>query len=75
MEEIDINVLIDMAKELKNKSMSWHHHLLTPNCCFNSSGKYRIILENEDTKKIYYCDFEDKPMNQLKKLEDLFFDC
>ena len=74
MEEINIDELISKAKELKDKGISWHHHLLTPNCCFNTSGKFRIILEDEESKKAYYSDFESKPMNQLKELENLFFD-
>jgi len=73
MHEINIQQLIAKAEDFKQKGIPWHHHLLTPNCCFNSSGKYRIILENEITKEAFYCDFTDKPMTHLKRLEELFF--
>jgi len=74
MDQVNIDELIRKAKHLKNNSKSWHHHFLTPDCCFNSGKKFRIILGDEEKGNACYRDFESKPLNQLKKLERLFFD-
>ncbi len=73
MEKIEIGKLIDLAEELNQKDTPWHHHFLTPKCCFNQSDDFRIILEDEEKREVFYSEFNEKPILELKKLEKLFF--
>ena len=73
MKKITIDELLKFAREFKEKGISWHHHFLTPKCYLNKSGKFQIVLENEDTNEVFYSEFEKKPMDKLEQLENLFF--
>jgi hypothetical protein len=69
MEIIELNKLLEIAREQGENE--WHFHFLTPECVFNDSGKYKIILETED--KSYAATTYSKPMEELKKIENLFY--
>lgn len=63
--------LLTKAKEFSQKGIDWHHHYLPPHCSLNTSSRHTIILEAEGNKWESY--FNEKPMKDLEKLENLFF--
>ena len=65
--------LIDLAEKYNEEGIAWHHHFFTPKCFFNKSRKFSIVLENEATGEVFMSEFEEKPVNELKRLESLFF--
>jgi len=69
--EINFNELLAKAEDFSKKGIDWHHHYLPPNCSLNKSGKHLIILESEG--KSWQTTFDEKPMEDLEKLENLFF--
>jgi len=73
MIKTNIDEIVKLATQYTREGIPWHHHFLTLNCRFNTSGKYQIILENEKTKEVFYAEFDYKPMNELERLENLFF--
>ena len=73
MNKIDFDKLLELAKRYKSENIHWHHHFLTPRCILNDSNKFKIILENENTQEAFFSVFDNKPMDKLVKLENLFF--
>ncbi|HLD00126.1 MAG TPA: hypothetical protein VJC39_00100 [Candidatus Nanoarchaeia archaeon] len=73
MKKISITELLSSAKKLKEAGVSWHHHFFTPQCHLNKSDKFWVILENESSGESFYAEFDEKPMQELKKMEELFF--
>jgi len=69
--EIDYKDLLAKAEEFSKKGSDWHHHYLPPGCSLNTSNKHLIILEAEGDK--WQSTFDQKPMEDLEKLEKLFF--
>lgn len=69
----DILELINLAERYNKEGVSWHHHFFTPKCFFNKSGEFCIVLENEESSEVFVSKFKEKPMNELKIFEDLFF--
>lgn len=69
--EVDYQKLLSKAEELTKNGQEWHFHYLPPNCSLGDSSKHLIILEFEGSK--WQTSFEEKPMDNLKKLEDLFY--
>ena len=68
MKEIELNKLISVALE---QGKDWHFHFLTPNCMFNDSPMYKVILETKDQN--YFSKINHKPMEQLEKIENHFY--
>jgi hypothetical protein len=73
MKNLDNNSLLQLVRSYEEKGTAWHHHFLAKPCAFNESGQFRIIVENEETGEIFHADFEEKPLQQLEQLENLFF--
>jgi hypothetical protein len=71
--EIKYSILLEKAKSFCEDGVSWHHHFLTPNCQFNKTNNFMIVLENENTGESWFSTFEEKPMKDLELLENLFF--
>ena len=69
MKEITLDELIEIA--LKQKQDEWHFHFLTPNCIFNDSPMFKVILEVKDNK--YFSLVDHKPLEQLEKIENHFY--
>ena len=69
MKEIELNKLIEFA--LEQKENEWHFHFLTPNCIFNDSPMYKVILETKDQN--YFSKVDHKPLEQLEKIENHFY--
>lgn len=69
--KVEFNVLLKQTEEFVNKEIKWHHHYLPPGCTLNKSRKHIIILEGDG--RSWTSEFDEKPMNNLEKLENLFF--
>ena len=73
MTEKNIEEIIKIAAQYCKEEIPWHHHFLPLNCVFNKSDKLQLILENERTGESFVALFNYKPMKELEKLENLFF--
>lgn len=75
MKKVNIEELIEIAKEIDSKGIKWHHHYLPPECLLSEKrkNKHVIILENQETGEIWYSEDDKKMMRELEKLENLFF--
>lgn len=69
--EVELTKILSKAEELNKNNEEWHFHYLPPNCSLGDSSKHLIILEFEGQK--WLASFKEKPMDQLKKLENLFY--
>jgi hypothetical protein len=69
-----IDKILKKAVSLNSKKMGWHHHILFPGCIFNKDeGKYVIIFEDKETKKMMKSVTDYVPIEDLKKVETLFY--
>lgn len=69
--KVDFIKLLSKAEEFSKKGIDWHHHYLPQGCQLNVSSQHLIILEGESQE--FRTEFENKPMEELEKLENLFF--
>lgn len=69
--EIDYQELLKKAEYFSKEEIEWHHHYLPPHCLLSSSDKHVIILEAQG--KEWKSFFDEKPMEDLEKLENIFF--
>lgn len=69
--EIDYEELLKIAESFAKKGIEWHHHYLPPNCLLNKTSKHLIYLEGKGQQ--WQSSFDEKPMKDLEKLENLFF--
>lgn len=69
-----VQKMASRASELIKKGISWHHHALFPDCVFNDQkGKWKIILEDPETKEVLESVTDTKPERDLKVIEPLFY--
>ena len=68
---VDYPKLLNKARELTKKKIGWHHHYLSPDCELSTSSQHLIILESEGKK--WQSEFEEKPLDKLEELENIFF--
>ena len=73
MIEVDNEKIVEIAKHLNEKKIPWHNHFLAVKCVYNKSGKFQVVLENEQSGEVYVSNFERQPTEKLKLLENLFF--
>ena len=69
--QVSFEELLKKAQEISGNEKEWHHHYLPSHCLLNTTTKHLIILEYGDTK--LESSFDQKPMEYLEKLENLFF--
>ncbi len=70
----DFNMILSRAKELTEKGLEWHHHHLPPNCIFSTDkGRHSLVLEDPVTKKTLKAVYDHDPIEDLAKIERLFF--
>ncbi len=68
--DVDYTELLEKAENLAKDGIDWHYHYLPPKC-LNKTAKHLIILEAQGGQ--WQSSFETKPMKDLEKLENLFF--
>ena len=70
----DFDAILKRAEELTEQGKEWHHHHLQPKCVFNEhKGKHCILFEDEENSKTLIAVYESKPMEDLVKIEKLFY--
>ncbi len=74
MIEINNEKLVEIAKQFNQNGVPRHNHFLAVKCIYNKSGKFQVVLENEQSGEVYISNFEKQPTGILKLLEDLFFE-
>lgn len=69
-----IQKIIDRAKALNRQNIEWHHHILFPDCQFNTnSPKFTFLFEDPETGDKIESLSDEEPTNDLKLIEPLFF--
>ena len=74
MLEVSNNEIVEIAKDYNKNGIPWHNHFLAVKCIYNKSGKFQVVIENEQTGEVFVSSFEKQPSGTLKLLEDLFFE-
>lgn len=74
MIEVDNKKIVEIARKYNKEEVPWHNHFLAVKCIYNTSGKFQVIIENEQSGEVYVSNFEKQPTELLKLLEDLFFE-
>ena len=70
----DAKKIIEKAKRLNEQHIRWHHHVLFPDCYFNSQrSKYVLMLEDPQTQKSYESLSNHEPKDELKLIEPIFY--
>jgi len=66
--------ILKRAKELTEKNIFWHHHMLFPGCKFNKhQDKWVIVFEDPEKGNIIESVSDLEPKNDLQYIEDLFY--
>ena len=65
--------IITRAKKLNQQGKFWHHHMLFPDCIFNDSGKWLIVLEDQETGQVLRAVSDKEPTADLKEIEVLYY--
>lgn len=65
--------IIDRATFLNEQGKPWHHHMFFPNCAFNSTGLWEIVLEDPENPEDISSTSAIEPKNDLKQIETLFY--
>jgi len=69
-----VEKLIQRAKELIEKGVFWHHHMLFPYCAFNKQkGKWAILFEDKENNEVIESISETEPKSDLQHIEALFY--
>ncbi|MBU3965594.1 hypothetical protein KKG29_04635 [Patescibacteria group bacterium] len=66
--------IVEIARRFNKEGVLWHNHFLAVKCIYNTSEKFQVILENEQSGEVYFSNFDKQPTDTLKLLEDLFFE-
>ncbi|MBW2973928.1 hypothetical protein KY346_06070 [Candidatus Woesearchaeota archaeon] len=69
-----IKKILEKAKNLNERGIHWHHHMLFPNCIFNEhSGKWNIVFEDQETGEKIEVLYDDEPVDDLREIEVLYY--
>ena len=73
MKEVKFDVILKNAQKCYKNKIKWHFHILMPTCMFNNKSKFAIIFENEETKEQLVSFFDERPLKDGEKLENMFY--
>lgn len=74
MEECSLESVVEKAKLWRAQGKSWHFHLLTPDCVFNTRHHgYAMALENETDGQAYVAYSDQSPMEVDHELVILLY--
>jgi hypothetical protein len=66
--------ILERCQTLVRDNIPWHHHLLFPDCIFNShAGKWNLVLESGDESQAMNALYDEEPVEDLQKLEIEYF--
>lgn len=69
-----IQVVLRKARELSQRNLGWHHHMLFPDCVFNKhSGKWNIVFEDLQDDSMVEVLYDVEPVDDLRLIEVLYF--
>lgn len=62
------------AKTLSGRGRHWHHHVLFPECIFNTHpGEWTIVFEDPETGETLESVTSDRPAKDIQVTETMFF--
>lgn len=66
--------LVEKIKKLNKNNISWHHHMLFPDCVFNKHrGKWNIFFEDKEDNKNIELLYDYEPVDDLRQIENLYY--
>jgi hypothetical protein len=66
--------ILEQIKKYSSDHISWHHHMLFPDCIFNRhSGKWNIVLEGQG-QDIFEAIYDEEPRGILQQIEIAYFE-
>jgi hypothetical protein len=66
--------IAERARTLNEHNISWHHHMLFPNCALNQHpGHWNITFEDPQSGETLSALYEPEPIDDLKEIEALFY--
>ena len=66
--------IIELAKNLTEQNIEWHHHILFPNCMFNNNApRFTLMLENPNSEDALTAISDSEPKDALSHIEKLFY--
>jgi len=69
-----LNGILVRAKELNDNGKSWHHHMLFPDCIYNThQGKWTIVFEDPETQEKKELVYINEPKDDLSQIEELYY--
>ncbi len=69
-----VEKLLERARNLTEKGVFWHHHMLFPYCIFNKNkGKWTILFEDKENNEVIESVSENEPKRDLQHIEALFY--
>ena len=72
--EMDFKKMVKRAEECCKNQIKWHFHILMPNCIFSENKKkFTVILENEESEDVFVTYFDERPIKDAEKLENLLY--
>lgn len=74
MKEIAFDEMARLAGGLSRARGEWHFHLLGPDCVFNAhKGQFSILLEDGQSREVFYSLFDRQPLRESRALADLMY--
>lgn len=64
--------VLDIIREYIKNDTKWHFHITMPHCLLSISDKYILILENDDTSKKQEWEFDEKPIELVRQIDDYY---
>ncbi len=64
--------VLDIIQEYVKNGVSWHFHITMPHCFLSMSDKYLLILENDNTSEKQEWEFEEKPKELVRQIDDYY---
>lgn len=66
--------LMEYAKRLSKNKKPWHFHILSSTCILNEQKRgFKLMLEDEEAKEIFFVNCEKKPNEEGKELLQLLY--
>ncbi len=63
---------LETIRKYVKDGTKWHFHITMPHCLLSMSDKYILILENDDTSEKQEWEFNKKPVELVRKIDDYF---
>jgi len=70
----DLSAILKRLEGLNQADDAWHHHMLFPDCVFNSHpGKWTILIEDESNGETIELLYDEEPVDNLRQIEIRYF--